>query len=139
MGNQVQDPSMSTLEFHRSLNEIALLSGDGSIVGTFKAANNVDSHSRGPWPDGQYDFDHHGTHPDDAPDSPYGSDAIFIFDVPDREGMGVHSGRESVPDGLGRRGFLHCTMGCVRTTDDAMAQLVTTHSTDPITAITIAD
>jgi hypothetical protein len=87
----------------------------------------------------RHNFDHCAAHKGDPPQSPYGSHGIFIFDVPDREGMGVHSGREGVPDGLGRSGFLHCTMGCVRTTDDAMAQLVTTHSTDPITAITIAD
>ena len=130
---------MSTLEFHRDLNQIALLSGDGNTVGTFDAANNVDSHSKGPWPDGQYHFDHHAAHPGDPPESPFGSHGIFIFDVPDREGMGVHSGREGVPDGRGRAGVLHCTMGCVRTTDDAMAQLVRTHSIDPITAITIAD
>ena len=131
---------MSTLQFRREANELTLLSGDGTKTsGPWDAANNVDSHSKGPWPDGQYDFDHYGTHPDDAPDSSYGSHGIFTFDVPDREGMGVHSGREEVPDGLGRCGFLHCTMGCVRTTDDAMAQLVTTHRIDPITAITIAD
>jgi hypothetical protein len=130
---------MSTLEFHRSLNEIALLSSNGSIIGTFQAANNVDSHSRGIWPDGEYDFERYKTHEDDAPDSAYGSSGIFIFTLPGREDMGVHSGREGVPDGLGRSGFLHCTMGCVRTTDDATAQLVRTHSIDPITAITVAD
>ena len=130
---------MSTLQFHREANELALLRADGTTIGPFEAANNVDSHSKGPWPDGQYDFDHYGTHPDDAPDSSYGSHGIFIFDVPDREGMGVHSGREDVPDGRARSGFLHCTMGCVRTTDDAMAQLVTTHRSDPITTIDIVD
>jgi hypothetical protein len=130
---------MSTLEFHRKDSQITLLATDGSAIGTFDAANNVDSHSKGPWPDGVYNFDHYAAHPGDPPQSPYGSHGIFIFDVPDREGMGVHSGREGAPDGLGRSGFLHCTMGCIRTTDDATAQLVRTHSIDPITAITVAD
>jgi hypothetical protein len=130
---------MSSLQFDRQAKELTLLNADGTTIGTWKAANNVDSHSKGIWPDGEYDFERSKTHPDDAPDSAYGSSGIFIFTVPGREDMGVHSGRESVPDGLGRRGFLHCTMGCVRTTDDAMAQLVTTHRSDPIIAIDIED
>ena len=130
---------MATLQFHRRANTLILFAGGGDPIDRWDAANNVDSHSRGIWPDGEYDFERSKTHPDDAPDSAYGSSGIFIFTVPGREDMGVHSGRESVPDGLGRRGFLHCTMGCVRTTDDAMAQLVTTHRSDPITAIDIED
>ena len=130
---------MSSLQFDREANELTLLNADGTRIGNWNAANNVDSHSKGIWPDGEYDFERCKTHPDDAPDSAYGSSGIFIFTVPGREDMGVHSGRESVPDGLGRRGFLHCTMGCVRTTDEAMAQLVLTHRTDPIATIDIED
>jgi len=130
---------MSSLEFHRDTRQLILLAADGTTIGRWDAANNVDSHSRGIWPGGEYDFERYKTHPDDAPNSAYGSSGIFIFTVPGREDMGVHSGRESVPDGLRRYGFLHCTMGCVRTTDQAMAQLVTTHRTDPITAIDVED
>jgi hypothetical protein len=53
--------------------------------------------------------------------------------------MGYIPAAKAIPDGLGRSGFLHCTMGCIRTTDDATAQLVRTHAIDPITAITVAD
>jgi hypothetical protein len=53
--------------------------------------------------------------------------------------MGVHSGREGVPDGFGNAGFEHCTMGCIRTTDHAMAQLVRTHAVDPIVSITVSE
>jgi hypothetical protein len=35
-------------------------------------------------------------------------------------------------------GFGHCTMGSIRTTDEAMAQLVRTHAMDPITDISVA-
>lgn len=130
---------MSTLRFDREANELTLLRTDGTTIGPWDAANNVDSHSRGIWPDGEYDFERSKTHPDDAPDSAFGNFGIFIFTVPGREDMGVHSGREGVPDGLGRKGFRHCTMGCVRTTDEAMEQLVATHHTDPITTIDIEE
>ena len=130
---------MSTLQFDREANELTLLNADGATIGTWNAANNVDSHSKGIWPDGEYDIERYKTHPDDAPASPYGSHGIFIFIVPGRADMGVHSGREGVPDGRGRKGFLHCTMGFVRTTDEAMEQLVATHRTDPITTIDIEE
>ena len=130
---------MSTLQFRREANELTLLRADGMTIGTWDAANNVDSHSDGIWPYGEFDFNRYKTHPDDAANSSYGSHGIFVFTVPGRDGMGVHSGRERIHDGLGREGFLHCTMGCVRTTDEAMAQLVLTHRTDPIATIDIED
>jgi hypothetical protein len=129
---------MSTLHFDRQGNTLTLVAGNGAEIGTWDAANIVDTHSQGTWPGGQYGFSYCNTHPDDAPDSAYGIDGIIIFDVPGRTGMGVHSGRENVPDGAGRKGFRHCTMGCVRTTDAAMAQLVATHQADPITAVDIS-
>ena len=128
---------MATLEFHRESKELRLLGSEGTTtIGTWNAGNNVDSHSKGRWPDGQYTFDHYSAHPGDPPQSAYGSHGIFIFDVPNREGTGVHSGREGIPDGLSRAGFLHCTMGCIRTTDRAMAGR--THAVDPITGISVA-
>lgn len=128
---------MSTLQFDRDSNKLTLLAGNGSVVGMWDAANNVDSHSEGIWPDGTCDFDHCNIHADDAPDSAYGSFGIIVFDVPGRTGMGVHSGREDEADGLGRVGYQYCTMGCVRTTDAAMEQLIATNRTDPITTIEI--
>lgn len=90
-------------------------------VGVFPAGNNTDSHSRGPWPDGVYDYSRHTTHPNDAPNSPFGSYGNYIFNVPGcHDTCGVHSGRENVPDALGRIGVKHATNGCIRTTDAAM-------------------
>lgn len=130
---------MSKLDFSRAGSKIRLLSGDNALIGVWDAANNVDSRSKGIWPNGMYRFEYHIDHPGDDPESAYGSNGIFIFDVPQREGMGVHSGRENVPDGLGRSGFRHCTMGCIRTTDAATAQLVRTHAIDPIVSISVGD
>ena len=130
---------MSKMEFSRLGSRIQLTTDDNTEIGSWDAANNVDSHSKGIWPNGVYNFGYYVAHPGDPPDSAYGSHGIFVFDVTDREGMGVHSGREDIPDGLGRRGFRHCTMGCIRTTDDATAQLLRTHAVDPIKSINVSD
>ena len=130
---------MSTLEFSRIGQKLRLLDGNKTVIGTWDAANYVDSRSNGVWPDGVFNFGYYLAHPGDPPSSAYGSNGIFIFDVPGREGMGVHSGRLGVPDGLGRSGFQHCTMGCIRTTDEATAQLVRTHALDPLKSITVGN
>jgi hypothetical protein len=129
---------MSTLYFNRSAHTIALTGGDGTAIGNWTAYNNVDSASA-PWDDGSYNFDYRKTHADDAPDSAYGSYGIFIFKTPPRTGLGVHSGRENVKDGLGRKGPQHATNGCVRTTDDAMKQILATHTNDPLLSFTLAE
>jgi hypothetical protein len=128
---------MSSLEFSRSASTITLLAATGETVGQWDAANFVDSHSDGPWPAGTYNFDHCGTHADDAPNSAYGSNGIFVFNVPNRTGMGVHSGRRDIADGAGRSGFRHCTEGCIRTTDEATAQILATHGADPLSTIDV--
>ena len=80
----------------------------------------------------------HTTHSDDAPDSAYGSNGNYLFTVPGRPYMGVHSGRENVTDEAGRTGVDHATMGCIRTTDDgttAIRDALT--SGDPVTSVTV--
>ena len=128
---------MSSLRFSRSAEKLELAAANGDPIGVWDAANNVDSRCVGIWPDGACSFAYYVAHPGDSPSSAYGSLGIFIFNVPGREGMGVHSGRAGAPDGLGRRGFLHCTLGCIRATEEATVQLVTTHSVDPITSIAV--
>jgi hypothetical protein len=130
---------MSRIEFDRSAHLVRLKGADDSVLaGPFEAYNNTDSHSKGPWPDGSYaylDYNSHAALSD--PDSEYGVDGILIFDVPGRLGMGVHSGRRSIPDGLGRLGPAHCTLGCVRTTDEAMAAFIRLSGNDGIQSISI--
>lgn len=112
---------MSSLRFDGSDHAIQLIGSGGDITGPFTAYNNVDSHSKGPWPGGTYSFSGYNTHAElSDPDSEYGAHGILIFNVPGRTGMGVHSGRAEIADGLGRMGPKHCTLGCIRTTDEAM-------------------
>src|ERR1051326_1944913 len=51
--------------------------------------------------------------------------------------MGVHSGRRSIPDDLGRTGPAHCTLGCIRTTDEAMSAFLRTSANDAIHDISV--
>jgi len=59
---------------------------------------------------------------------PFGSYGNFVFDVPGRTGMGVHSGRN---------GPQSRTQGCIRTTDDATRAIRDLHAIDPLTIITV--
>jgi hypothetical protein len=130
---------MSRIEFDRSAHLVRLRGEDESVLaGPCEAYNNTDSHSKGPWPDGSYSYLGYNSHAAlSDPDSEYGVDGILIFDVPGRVGMGVHSGRQSIPDGLGRLGPAHCTLGCVRTTDEAMAAFIRLSRSDGIQSISI--
>ena len=58
----------------------------------------------------------------------------FIFDVPGRTGMGVHSGRAN--DG----GVNHPTNGCIRTKDQATSTIWNTHyGGDPLTQMEVIE
>ena len=127
----------STLDYDGASHLLTLTRGDGTVQ-QFPAANNPQRNSGGRWPDGTFDYERHTTHPDDAPESGYGSNGNYIFTVPGRDNMGVHSGRADTPDGLGRSGVGHATLGCIRTTDegtDAIGDAMT--SEDPVTSITV--
>ena len=130
---------MSRIEFDRSAHLVRLQSAGGDVLaGPFEAYNNVDSRSRGLWPDGSYPYIGHNAHAAlSDPDSEYGVYGILIFDVPNRLGMGVHSGRRLIPDGLGREGPAHCTLGCIRTTDEAMAAFLRVSGTDGVDSISV--
>src|SRR5580765_7198318 len=100
--SQPEGGSMSKLVFTQASKEIVLLSHDGTnLTGPFDAANNVDSRSKGPWPAGTFKFIGAIAHSElTDPESAYGEFGILIFDVPGRSGMGVHSGRRDIADGL---------------------------------------
>jgi len=97
---------------------------------SFTAHNNVDSSSKGPWPNGKYPL---GPIVPKSNDDQYGNVANVHFKgvpshfkgAPDRTCMGIHSGRQGTPDKAGRKGTKHCTFGCIRTTDEAVKKLVT--------------
>jgi RHS repeat-associated protein len=128
------DPKgLSSLCFNRSSSTLTVYSSDGSWLNAFPAANNVGT-GIAPWPNGSYPYSHYNRHGNDAnPNSAYGSFGIFVFSVPGRSGVGVHSGRAN------RQGYQSNTLGCVRTTDDGMDNLTDLDTDDPVTSINIGD
>ena len=135
----VTDPSgLSSVIYNRSAGTVTIVDGAGQAVGTFPAANNAATGSRGPWPNGDYTYAYHTTHPDDAADSPYGSYGNYLFNLPGCVGCGIHSGRASSTDRAGRSGVKYATEGCIRTTDAAtglLTQLIA--SGDPLTGLIV--
>jgi hypothetical protein len=107
---------------------------DDKLLGTFKAQNNVDSKSKGKWEDGKYEmqdkkerathdgkYEKDGKTLQDSKNGGYGEGGIYrakpfkeTTTGNTREGMAVHAGREY-------KDFeKRVTMGCVRTTPEAM-------------------
>jgi RHS repeat-associated protein len=125
---RVDPTGLSFLDFARSSGTLRLYYADGSLALECSAANRA--LGNGPWPSGWYYFDRHNRHAPDA-NGPYGSYGIYIFRVPGRTGMGVHSGRAN------QGGPNHPTRGCVRTTDSCMEQIMRIVATDPLTSIYI--
>jgi RHS repeat-associated protein len=137
------DPfGLSSLTYYPETNQIYVQSGSGDTLGTYPAYNNTASNSGGPWDPGTYDFSWWSPHAGDGPNDPYGSHGNFIFDVSPRQGMGVHSGRESTctTSPPVRCGAEYPTMGCIRTTDEATELIKDTHQGgDPVTEITVME
>jgi len=131
---------MSTLSFSHS-NHLLTHTDDKTFhVTQFVAYNNVDSHSQGPWPVGTFTFSwFRKPAPEDTITGPYGSHGLLIFNVAARTGMAIHAGREGVPDGLGREGPQHCTMGCIRIADHDMVNLLLLHHANPVEILTVTD
>jgi len=127
----------STLDYDGATRQLTLTRGDGTVQ-QFPASNNAQRNSGGRWPNGTFNYERHTAHPDDGPDSGYGSNGNYIFTVPERTDMGVHSGRAGTPDGLGRSGVDHATLGCIRTTDEGTAAIGDAAAAgDPVTQITV--
>ncbi len=126
--NRTDPAGLSDLAFDRGAGTLTVFDSQGNQVAQFPAGNNTTSTSNGPWPNGTYDFSHYNRHPESGPTGPYGSNGNFVFNVPGRTGMGVHSGR---------RGPQSKTLGCIRTTDNATEFLSDLHSNDTIETITI--
>lgn len=128
---------MSKLKFDGAKHEIVLLSEDDREIGRWVAYNNVDSHASLRFiPNGTYVMkDTARSHPHRSdPNSPYGSYGILRFDVPHHVGIGVHSGR-SLSKYL--PGPQHPTMGCIRTTDQAMKAITEYIANDPLRTIEV--
>jgi RHS repeat-associated protein len=146
----------SDLVYDGKTKTMTLYSSNGQKIGSWHANNRVDSHAslRG-LPDGKYKFqdtksphhhqgnDKHGV-PKDSAKGEYGSFGIFRLepfkaDGSTHEGVGVHSGREGVPDKSAEHGegADHVTQGCLRSCDPAMHQITETAKTDPLKTLTV--
>jgi len=125
------DPfGLSYLVFDRAMNEISLYDKSDIRIGSWSAANNPCSGSED-FPEGKYPFSWHSPHKGAGPNSSFGSHGNYIFEVPRRSGMGVHSGRAN------EGGYQHCTKGCIRTIDEATSRMKETHKTDPLKQINV--
>ncbi len=118
----------SKLVFSRRYKSLIAYDDTGHFLFWCPAGNNVIRRSRGSFPQGNYPFSYYNPHPESGPTGPYGSYGIFIFDVPGRTGMGVHSGRS---------GPQSPTKGCIRTIDPCTQLLNNLHELDPILGITV--
>ncbi|MDR1719570.1 MAG: hypothetical protein LBR67_05540 [Dysgonamonadaceae bacterium] len=113
-----------TVTFDRSDHQIRIYVRD-CCLGTYSAYNNVDSRSKGIWPNGTYSMldQHSALKHNNSEDTFEGSFGIygifrantFVYSNVTREYMGIHSGRCNNPE--------HPTYGCIRTTDEAMSKL----------------
>ena len=126
----------SNVVFDKSDHTISIYPGDEETAGppqVFPAGNNTTSTSNGEWPNGTYNYSHYNAHPESGPNDAYGSNGNFVFDVPNRSGMGIHSGREN------KGGPNAKTLGCVRTNDAGTQALEEINSVDSLQTITVQD
>jgi hypothetical protein len=133
---------MSTLVFDGNTHTLQLRSGTGQLVGEWHANNVVDRRATLRFVPNRTFNIIDSAHPyrhgngNDTINGAYGRFGIlrlqdFTVDGVQHEGVGVHSGRAD------RGAADHPTMGCIRTTDEAM-QAITQHiQGDPLLTITV--
>jgi len=126
------DPGgLSSITYDGQTHTITVTDSAGNTVGTFSANNKTTTTSSGPWPNGTVPYTYSNPHPESDANGPYGSHGIFVFNVPGRSGMGLHSGRAN--NGAQN----HPTFGCIRTTDAAMSFIRDFVPGDPLTTMTV--
>jgi hypothetical protein len=127
------------LIFDGRTHQITLIGSDGEAQGTWPAYNNVDRHARlthlqnRTYTVGDRNAPHR--HAASA-DGPYGLHGIIRFDVPGHPGIGVHSGRANARH---LPGPAHPTMGCIRTSDEAMRTIVVFMRDSPVITIEVTN
>jgi len=128
---------MSNLKFDGQTHQLSLINDHGYVVGTWVAYNNVDSHATLTHIQNRtYSIqDRLAPHSHAASaNGPYGLHGIIRFNVPGHPGIGVHSGRANARHLPGPE---HPTMGCIRTTDEAMLAISNFISTSPLATIEV--
>ncbi|MFL6707368.1 MAG: L,D-transpeptidase family protein [Massilia sp.] len=130
---------MAKLIFNGFTHQISLVGKDGTVSGTWAAYNNVDRHATLTHvQNGSYtvtDTRARRRHQPNA-DGPYGLHGVIRFAVPGHPGIGVHSGRANARN---LPGPAHPTMGCIRTSDEAMMAIAASMNDSPLTAVEVVD
>jgi RHS repeat-associated protein len=138
-GNPISriDPTgLADLYFNAATNSLTVVSAGGA-EGSYPAFNNAASTSGGVWPEGRFSYERYNAHPTRSASSDTGTNFIG-FTVPGRDFMGVHAGRQGKCDRANRCGAAHATLGCVRTTPEAMDAIRQLHlGGDPIRSLTV--
>jgi hypothetical protein len=124
---------MSRLVFSRGSHKLVLYSCTGEQMDSWPAYSNTNPGTN-EIPDGTYKFSWHSPHTGKTADSAFGSNGNFIFEVPGRIGIGIHSGREFSCVNPGPQ---HPTDGCIRTIDKATAKIREVHQRDPLALLTV--
>jgi hypothetical protein len=130
---------MSKLKFDGIAHQISLIDSSGQTVGTWAAYNNVDSHATiRHVANGTYTIqDRTAPRPHVASaNGPYGLHSTIRFNVAGHPGIGVHSGRANARHLPGPQ---HPTMGCIRTSDDAMSTISGVMARDALTTIDVTN
>ncbi|MGU3340958.1 L,D-transpeptidase [Methylobacterium mesophilicum] len=134
---------MSKLIYHGGEHRVEVIGKDGKSLGKWIAYNDIDS---------KFAKDHYGNnrhldngyytvsdktkpyaHKPDA-NGPYGLHGIIRFNYPGHPGVGLHSGRANAENMPGAQ---HATHGCIRTTDEAMAEIIKVIANDPLITISV--
>jgi hypothetical protein len=129
---------MSKLSFDGCAHTLSLLGDDGSAIGQWVAYNNVDHRatfkhvSNGTYQIQDKTAPH--LHPGDNADGSYGSYGIIRFSYPGHPGVGVHSGQAHHRY---KPGPQHPTMGCIRTSDEAMKKIKEHMGISSLSTITV--
>jgi hypothetical protein len=127
------------LTFDGQAHQITLLGSNGEILGTWPAYNNVDSHATLPHLQNRTYTVQDRTVPRRhiaSADGPYGLYGIVRFNVPGHPGIGVHFGRARARH---LPGPAHPTMGCIRTSDEAMRFITESMRVSPIIEIEVVN
>ena len=124
------DPFGLSYAVYNDLTQRLLFYGnDNKFLFHCQASNNVVS-GASKWPGGVFDFSYHKPHFPN-PNGPFGEFGNFVFDVPGRPGMGIHSGRANTG------GWQEETEGCIRTTNKCASAVDVLHSKDPLRYIKV--
>lgn len=134
--SRVDPLGLTDLVYNHTTGTLTVINAGGA-EGAYPASNNAASTSRGPWPQGTFPFERYNPHPTRSVSSDTGTD-FFGFSVPRRSYMGVHAGRQGMCDLGNRCGSDHATLGCIRTTPEAIDAIRNLHiGGDPLRRITV--